>query len=243
MTTDADKSKAFYSSLFPNWQIEARPMPGGVNYSMLTVGPGPVGGILEEKAIPASHWMPYVAVDDVDASAETCKSLGGTVCIPPTDIPETGRFAVVGDPMGGFFSIYKGNDESPGFDPDLPVAGRICWNELLSSDDAKALTFYSGMFGWNDDPKDLGPMGTYHRMMNGGKETGGIMKNPANGAPDAWLVYFMVDDLKASTAKAKELGANIMMDDMPIPEVGRFSMMADPVGAVFALFQIHSTDG
>ncbi|MFN3242525.1 MAG: VOC family protein [Planctomycetota bacterium] len=234
MTTDAAKSKVFYVSLF-GWNVEDRPMQG-FTYHMINAGPGPVGGIIEEKAIPMSHWMPYVAVEDVDAAAEKCKELGGSVCVPPTDIPQTGRFAVVGDPQGAFFSIYKGNEESHGFDPDLPVPGRICWNEVLTSDDAAAQTFYTDMFGWQDDPKDMGPMGTYHCQMIGGKQTGGIMKNPQPGAPSAWLVYFLVEDLTASTAKAKELGANVMMENQPIPEVGAFSLLADPVGAVFALF-------
>ncbi|MCK5945016.1 MAG: VOC family protein, partial [Planctomycetes bacterium] len=235
MTTDAVKSKTFYGALF-DWEIEERPMQG-FSYNMIHVGPGPVGGIIEEKAIPMSHWMPYVAVEDVDAAAAKCKELGGTVCVLPTDIPATGRFAVLGDPQGAFFSVYKGNDESPGFDPDLPVPGRICWNEVLTTDDAAAQQFYTAMFGWQDDPKDMGPMGTYHCQMLGDKQAGGIMKNPQNGAPSAWLVYFLVEDLKAATEKAKTLGANAMMENAPIPEVGAFSMLADPVGAVFALFQ------
>lgn len=235
MTTDAEKSKAFYSALF-DWQVEARPMQG-FTYYMIVAGPGPVGGIVEEKAIPMSHWMPYVAVDDVDATAQKIQSLGGSVCVPPTDIPQTGRFAVVGDPQGAYFSIYKGNPESPGFDPDLPVPGRICWNEVLTTDDVKAQEFYSAVFGWRDDPKDMGPMGTYHCQMLGDKQAGGLMKNPMNGAPSCWLCYFLVEDLAAATAKAKALGATAMMENTPIPEVGAFSMLADPVGAVFALFQ------
>jgi len=235
MTTDAEKSKAFYTALF-DWQVEARPMQG-FTYYMIQVGPGPVGGIVEEKNIPMSHWMPYVAVDDVDAAAEKIKQHGGSVCVPPTDIPQTGRFAVVGDPLGAYFSIYKGNPESPGFDPDLPVPGRICWNEVLTTDDQKAQAFYSAVFGWQDDPKDMGPMGTYHCQMLGDKQVGGLMKNPMNGAPSCWLVYFLVEDLAAATVKAKELGANAMMENTPIPDVGAFSMLADPVGAVFALFE------
>jgi hypothetical protein len=236
MTTDAQKSQAFYASLF-DWQIQEVPMQG-FTYRMIIAGPGPIGGIVEEKNIPASHWMPYLAVPDVDAAAAKLGKLGGSVCVPPTDIPETGRFAVVGDPQGAYFSLYKGLPTSPGFDPDLPVPGRICWNELLTDDDAAAQKFYSAMFGWKDEPKDMGPMGTYHVQTLGGKQAGGIMKNPQNGAPSCWLVYFLAPDLKASTTKAKKLGAKVMMENSPIPGVGAFSLLADPVGAVFALFQV-----
>ncbi|MCC6783738.1 MAG: VOC family protein [Planctomycetes bacterium] len=235
MTKDAAKAQAFYQALF-GWHIESVPMMGSV-YRMIVAGPGPIGGIMEEAQIPMAHWMPYLAVTDIEASAAKLKQLGGSVCIPPTEIPQTGRFAVVGDPQGAFFSLFQGLPESPGFDPDLPVPGRICWNELYTSDDVAAQRFYSALIGWKDAPKDLGPLGTYHVQMHGDKQAGGLMKNPMPGTPSCWVVYFFVEDLGASTAKAKQLGATAMMENTPIPEVGSFSMLSDPTGAVFALFQ------
>jgi predicted enzyme related to lactoylglutathione lyase len=234
MTTDAARSQRFYCELF-GWQIHEVPMQG-FTYRMIVAGPGPIGGIVEEKTIPASHWMPYLAVDDVDAMAARITKAKGTVCVPPSDIPRTGRFAVVGDPLGAYFSIYKGLPDSPGFDPDQPVAGRVCWNELLTTDDGAAQRFYGALFGWKDQPKDMGPMGTYHVQTLGDAQAGGIMKNPQNGAPSAWLVYFLAPDLARATAKAVQLGAKPCVENMPIPGVGAFSMLTDPVGAVFALF-------
>ena len=93
------------------------------------------------------------------------------------------------------------------------------------------------MLGWKDQPKDLGPMGTYHIQMVGDKQAGGIMKHPMPGTPSCWVVYFFAADLAASTSKAKALGATPMMENLPIPEVGSFSMLTDPTGAMFALFQ------
>lgn len=210
---------------------------GECTYRMIHAGPGPIGGIVEEKNIPMSHWMPYVAVNDVDASAAKVKELGGTVCVPPTDIPGTGRFAVIGDPTGGYMSIYKGLPESAGADPDTPVPGRICWNELLTTDPDKAQKFYSALFGWKPQPKDMGSMGTYYVQDLAGKQAGGLMKNPQPGAPSFWLVYMFTMDLAGHTKKAKSLGATAMMESVPIPEIGAFSMLTDPSGAVFALFQ------
>ena len=235
MTLDAGKSKEFYSALF-DWKVQDCPMQG-FTYHMLHCGPGPIGGIVQETGIPGSHWMPYVCVDDVDQAAKRVQELGGSVCVPPTDIPDTGRFAVVGDPLGAYFSVYKGNPDSPGFDPDLPVPGRACWNELLTSDPEKAQAFYSKLFGWTEETKDMGPLGTYHVQKLGDAQAAGLMKNPENGAPDAWLVYFLVTDLASSTSKAKTLGATAMMENQPIPELGAFSMLSDPAGAVFALYE------
>lgn len=235
MTTDAAKSQQFYCSLF-DWQIQEMPMPT-CTYRMIVAGPGPIGGIVEEKKIPVSHWMPYVATGDVDAAAKKVQQLKGSICVPPTDIPGTGRFAVVGDPQGAFFSLYKGLPASQGFDPDVPVPGRVCWNELLSTDDKAAQSFYAALFGWQEQPKDMGPMGTYRVQMLGGKQVGGIMKNPQNGAPSCWLAYFLAPDLAATTAKAGKLGAKTLMANVPIPGIGAFSLLQDTMGATFALFQ------
>ncbi|MCA8975559.1 MAG: VOC family protein [Planctomycetes bacterium] len=234
MTTDAAAAQNFYASLF-DWQINEMPVQGHT-YRMIMCGPGPIGGIVEEKNIPMSHWMPYVAVEDVDATAAKITASGGSVCVPPTDIPGTGRFAVVGDPAGAYFSIYKGLPESQGFDPDLPVPGRICWNEAYSTDVAAAQKFYTEVFGWQPQIKDMGEGGLYHVQMLGDKQAAGMMKHPMPGAPSCWAVYFFVEDLAAATAKAKELGANAMMESVPIPEIGSFSMLTDPTGGMFALF-------
>ncbi len=234
MTTDAARSKDFYCSLF-DWQIQEVPM-GPFTYNMLMVGPGPIGGIVEEKAIPISHWMPYVAVPSVDEAAERCKELGGSVCVPPQDIPMTGRFSVVGDPQGAYFSLYTGLAESPGANPDEAILGRVCWNELMTSDDAAAQSFYTAMFGWQDTPRDMGPMGTYHVQTLGAAMAGGIMRSPVPGMPSFWVPYFYVQDLVASTARAKDLGATSHVEDMAIEGIGRMSMIQDPLGATLALF-------
>lgn len=235
MTKDAKASLAFYGKLF-DWRVDEVPMQS-CTYHMIHCGPGPIGGVVEEQNIPVSHWMPYLAVADVDAAAKKVTALGGTVCVPPMDIPGTGRFAVVGDPTGAYLSLYKGNDGSQGFDPDLPVPGRICWNETYSTDKDKAQAFYSALVGWKVEAMDMGPAGIYHLQKIGDKQAGGLMQHPMPGMPSCWVVYFLTEDLKASTNKAKQLGANAMMESVPIPNVGQFSMLTDPQGALFALFQ------
>jgi predicted enzyme related to lactoylglutathione lyase len=235
ITKDAGRAAEFYKSLL-DWKINTVQMPEGP-YHMIECGPGPIGGICEQPNSPASYWMPHLCVNDVDATATLIKSLGGSIVMPPTDIPQTGRFAIGRRPPGWPLLDLQGIAESPGFDPDLGIPGRACWNELYTSDDAAALRFYSKVFGWSDEPKDLGPMGTYHVQMLGDKQVGGLMKNPMPGAPTGWVVYFFVLDLTAATQKAKQLGATPIMEGMPIPGIGSFSMLTDPTGAMFTLFQ------
>ncbi|MCA8949383.1 MAG: VOC family protein [Planctomycetes bacterium] len=235
MTKEAAKAQQFYTALF-DWQIDERQMGPHV-YRMIHCGPGPIGGIVEEANIPNAHWMPYVGVDDVDATAAKIREHGGTVCVPPTDIPQTGRFAVVGDPQGAYFSIFKGLPATQGADPDVPVPGRVCWNELYTPDPEAAQKFYTGVFGWQPEPMDMGEAGTYHVQTLGGKQAGGMMKHPMPDVPPCWVVYFFVEQLTAAAAKAKELGATAMMEGVPIPGIGTFSMLTDPTGAMFTLFE------
>ena len=100
-----------------------------------------------------------------------------------------------------------------------------------------------GEWVWGGDAKDMGPAGIYRVQMQGDKQAGGLMKHPMPGAPSCWVCYFLVEDLAAATAKAKQLGANAMMEGVPIPEVGAFSMLTDPAGAMFALFQANAQPG
>jgi predicted enzyme related to lactoylglutathione lyase len=107
-TDDLEGAKNFYREMF-GWNIKAGGGEGAVmEYSEFQLGDDyPMGGMYqmppEMKAPP--HWIGYVSVDDVDASAAKAAELGGNVVVPPMDIPKVGRFAVVADPSGAVFSM------------------------------------------------------------------------------------------------------------------------------------------
>lgn len=104
--TDDEAAKKFYSELL-GWTYKEGDA-GGMNYAEITAGGQPVGGVYKmgpEYGEAPSHWMAYVAVDDVDASARRVEELGGKVCVPPTDIPNVGRFSVINDPTGATLSL------------------------------------------------------------------------------------------------------------------------------------------
>jgi predicted enzyme related to lactoylglutathione lyase len=107
-TRDRGAAARFYSDLFA-WQGNEQ-MYGPMPYTMWMNGEAPAGGMLEMDAsfqgMP-SHWMTYVQVDDCDTTAARAAKLGGTVCVPPTDIPTIGRFAVITDPTGAAFSVIQ----------------------------------------------------------------------------------------------------------------------------------------
>ncbi|MFY8301146.1 VOC family protein [Pseudoalteromonas sp. SS15] len=104
----SEKIGQFYSELL-GWQIQVEKMEH-MDYTLFCNEQGPVAGMLEMteewEGIPP-HWMIYFAVADCDAMSEKSTSLGGQVCVPPTDIPNIGRFAVITDPQGAVFSIMQ----------------------------------------------------------------------------------------------------------------------------------------
>ena len=105
-TTDLDQSKAFYGKLF-DWTLEDTPMPGGT-YTLIKVGQGTGGGMMKHPMPGApSMWLPYVAVDDVQASTAKAKALGATVLVDVQEIPNVGWFSVIKDPTGAAIALFK----------------------------------------------------------------------------------------------------------------------------------------
>jgi len=106
-TPDDKKALGFYESVF-GFAHEAMDMGPQGTYYVLKMDDKPRAGLMkstEAKAPPL--WLPYVAVADCDASAEKAKSLGAQVVVPPTDIPEVGRFAVLMDPAGAALAVIR----------------------------------------------------------------------------------------------------------------------------------------
>lgn len=108
--------------------------------------------------------------------------------------------------------------------------------ELMTTDINKAKVFYQGLFDWKLEDMPMGE--TAYTMINVGEGTGGgMMKNPMPNAPSSWMAYVLVSDVKTATAKAKTLGAQIMKDVTEVPDMGWFSIITDPTGAMLGLWQ------
>jgi len=117
------------------------------------------------------------------------------------------------------------------------MAHPFCHLELGSTDVAKAKTFYTDMFGWKITDMNMGGMTYSSFKPDGGGPGGGMMTQPVPGAPSAWLPYVAVDDIHAATKKAASLGAAVQVDVQEIPNMGWFSVIADPAGASLGLWQ------
>jgi predicted enzyme related to lactoylglutathione lyase len=241
-TTDQKAGVAFYRALF-GWDVSEAPIGPNETYSMFQLHGKEVGAACtmrqEERqhGVPP-HWNLYVTVDKVDDAAKKAEKLGAKILAPPFDVMDAGRMAVVQDPTGAIFQIWEPK-RSIGAKV-LGEPGALTWSELTTRDPKRAETFYTSMFGWTakTSSADAGGM-EYTEFSNHGHPGMGMMKMPDNmpaSTPAFWMPYFQTTDCDASTAKAKGLGAKVMIPPKDIPKTGRFSILSDPQGAAFALF-------
>jgi predicted enzyme related to lactoylglutathione lyase len=121
---------------------------------------------------------------------------------------------------------------------EVPMANAFVHVELQTNDLARAKDFYGRLFAWKLQDVPLpGGAGTYTMIDVGEGTGGGMMASPAPGIPPHWLAYVGVDDIRASTQKARELGAKVVMDVTEVGEYGTMSVITDPTGAMLAMWQ------
>lgn len=105
-TSDLAKSKAFYAEVL-GWGFG-----GSDEYAEAQVSGRTIGGVMPRPPqLPAEvpdHWLVYFGATDVDADVAKATGLGATAVVEPTDIPGTGRFAVLVDPQGAAFALFQG---------------------------------------------------------------------------------------------------------------------------------------
>ena len=115
------------------------------------------------------------------------------------------------------------------------VRGRFVWYDLMTSDPKAAEAFYKSVTNWGTQPMEGMP---YTMWTAGSQPIGGIMDNPQQsaGVPPHWLGYIGVPDVDASVKQGESLGGKTHVPGKEIPGVGRFAILSDPQGAVFAIF-------
>jgi len=125
--------------------------------------------------------------------------------------------------------------------PDHPkgdsMANPFVHVELTTHDLPKAKQFYSALFGWQLQDMPMAD-GKSYTMINVGDGTGGgMMTAPDPGIHPHSLPYVAVDDLAVATQRAKDLGATMIMENVPVADYGQFTIFKDPTGAVIAMWQ------
>jgi len=237
LTTDMEAAKAFYAKVV-GWGTQDASGPGGA-YTFFTVDEVPVGGLMQlpddvMQRGGSQCWIGYVGVDDVDASVVRVRQLGGSVYVPPTEVPGVSRVSVVTDPERTTIALFKWSTPRRARAPALPEAGHVGWHELLAVNGEKAFAFYRELFGWQKADAETGPMGPYQLFSVEGETLGGIFTKPATVAAPFWLFYFGVTDIDAAAERVKADGGQILEGPGEVPG-GWIVRCEDPQGAMFAL--------
>lgn len=245
MSTSPEASTKFYQRIF-GWDLEITNMGEAIgDYTMFKAGGTTIGGIVPlapEHGIP-SHWISYISVDDVDAACKATEEAAGTVAVPPFDIPEVGRTAVLADPTGAYYSPYTEKSGEP-FTPPAPAVGLFTWHELMSTDIEKAKSYYTRLMGWSVGAMALqDPPDTYWMFQHGEQPVAGALQMPAAAGADAvsaWLPYIGVADVPDVSRQTLALGGKIHVPPtrMREPSTVHFAMLGAPDGSTFGIVEV-----
>jgi predicted enzyme related to lactoylglutathione lyase len=236
LTTDPDAAAEFYTGAV-GWKVRNSGMEG-VDYRLWSAPDADIGGLMKlpDGAPMPPMWLGYVGVADVDRKAAEVKQRGGAIHMPPTDIPNVGRFAMVADPQGVVFYVMRGNSDQPSTAFKPTAEGHCAWNELVTSDQNAALDFYTKLFAWEKgDAMPMPGMGDYRFLNHGGGMIGAVMNRPHAEQRPMWNYYFRVSGIDAAADRVRSRGGKITFGPMEVPGGDWVINGIDPQGASFGL--------
>ena len=235
-TFQAEGTKRFYAALL-GWSYETTSQPDGSPYHLAATGTGDAAAIFEmpekfQKIGLPSFWMSYIAVDDIDATVEQARRLGGKVEVGPLAYGGGASIALIRDPLGAGFTVYQGSDLAPRRSDAPP--GHMAWNALYVSDAAAVTPFYETLFDWRIAPRPS-QAGVLAVQNARGEDISSIHELPESirGRFEFWGVHFAVPDLAAAKAKVSESGGTILYEDTTANEPTLLAQDRD--GAAFFL--------
>ena len=238
ITTDVEAAMAFYTKVM-GWGAWDASMPGKVCF-LFSDGKASVSALTPlsddaRKIGVTPSWVGYVGVDDVDATADRIKRLGGTVHGPPTDVSDISRFSIFTDPQMARLALFKWLKPGQQQLPEPDARGHVGWHELIAADWEKALAFYGELFGWQREDAGIGDTDEYQLFSAGGQTIGGMLTKPPTIPAPFWLYYFNVGDIDAAAQRVKAGGGQILDGPTEVPGGSWIIRCVDPQGALFAL--------
>ncbi|MFJ3902261.1 VOC family protein [Streptomyces sp. NPDC090025] len=245
MVPDQQAALDFYCDLF-GWQGEVGPAETG-GYAVCTLKGQPVAGIMAAMnpdgtvpdPMPPTVWTTYLATDDLDATAKAVAQAGGTVIVPPMDVMDLGRMAVVADPTGAVVGFWQRGT----FDGARIVNehGALVWNEVVTKDLPAASAFYSTVLPVTTAASEMPGAEGYIEYQVDGRAVAGMMdlNSFPEGVPPHWQAYFSVDDVDSIQAAAVRAGGTVLAPAFDMA-AGRMAVLADPQGGPFSVIKASS---
>src|SRR4051812_6349431 len=232
---DVAVATSFYADVL-GWAFEASEEGYGGDAGA-HVGPAAPAGIGPQQieGMPAA-WTLFFASEDVDATAAAVRRHGGRVLAGPDVIGAMGRLVVAADPTGAVFGAWEhGAHIGAGV---VGEPGGMSWEDLRSTDPVAAAAFYSGVFGWTNQPLPADAEGARTFARPGDDAPLAGVSAVPEGTRSHWLVYFAVADTDAAVAAAEARGGTVLREPFDTRS-GRLAALRDPAGAVFWVAEPH----
>jgi predicted enzyme related to lactoylglutathione lyase len=121
--------------------------------------------------------------------------------------------------------------------------GSPCWVQLGTSDPQDAQRFYGGLFGWSAETDARPEAGGYTIFSLDGSPSAAVSPLMDPGQPVRWILAFASTDADESTAAASKAGAQVWIEPMDVFDSGRWSLLSDPTGAAFSIWQAKKFTG
>ncbi|AUI51007.1 VOC family protein [Arthrobacter crystallopoietes] len=238
MTSDPEKAKNFYTELF-GWTYETGDEEKYGGYIMAFKNGQSVAGLMKndgQSGYP-DVWTTYLRVDDIDATTQAAANSGGQIFMPPMEVPEQGKMAMIGDAGGAAVGVWEFGGHT-GFQL-AAEPGSPAWHEIFTRDYPSTVKFYQDVFGWDTDVMSDTDEFKYTTLGAGENAKAGIMDVSSflpESIPAHWRIYFAVENADAAIEKTTALGGQVVQpaEDTPF---GRVATLTDPTGAMFLIVQ------
>jgi predicted enzyme related to lactoylglutathione lyase len=236
VTDDVPAARKFYSDLF-GWTFQSVG-----DYIVVANQDHPICGMFqrqqskERSAQP--RWLGYISTKNVQGAQRAVLKLGGRVLEAPQKLPKRGEQAVFTDPEGATFGVIKSSSGDP---QDLkPDPGDWVWMQLLSRDAARASEFYRQIGGYEVIQNTESNRLSDFVLVSKGYARATVRTIPSDRTqtkPD-WLPYVRVSSATDSTARARQLGGEVLVEPKPEFLQGKVAVVRDPTGAVIGLLEL-----
>lgn len=236
-TSDVDRARAFYTSLFGWTAGEPSPEFGGY-FMFTTYGAAAAGCMTSDPAAPVTDvWSVYLATDNAAKTLDAVTSHGGQVIVPAMPVADLGTMGFVIDAGGAGIGLWQ-PDQFQGLTV-LGESGTPSWFELMARDYDASLPFYREVFDWDTAVLSDTAEFRYSTLNDPAGEgwLAGVMDAATvlpEGVPPHWTVYFGVDDADDALAKIVEFGGAVVRPAADT-EYGRIAAVTDPCGAHFTV--------
>jgi len=240
MTSDTERSRAFYCQLF-GWTAEEPAEEFGGYFTFSKDGVGVAGCMASQTGTPQPGsgapdvWSVYLATDDAGKTLAAAAANGGEIHVQAMAVGDLGTMALLGDAGGAAIGLWQ-----PGLFQGFGAFGEAdtpSWFELHTRDYEAAVSFYRDVFRWDTQVISDTPEFHYTVLTHGDGLLAGIMDASnvlPDGVPAHWSTYFGVEDTDAALATIVDLGGSILMPAEETP-YGRLAAAVDPTGAQFKL--------